>query len=193
MTRIWWVRHGPTHMKSMVGWSDIAADLSDHARIERLKDYLPKKTIVVSSDLSRAVETAAAIVGPGRPVHQRAGLREMNFGDWELCTADEVESKTPGHIRAFWENPGDIAPPNGESWNSLCRRVTHEVDQLVEDHGGQDIIAVAHFGTILTQVQRSLGISAYQAFAQKIDNLSVTCLTATASQTWKAKTINHVP
>lgn len=192
MTKIWWVRHGPTHMKSMVGWSDIAADLSDHALIARVKEYLPRKAVIVSSDLSRAIDTATAISATQPRLPHRAGLREMNFGDWELCTASDVEAKTAVHIRAFWENPGDIAPPNGESWNMLCHRVDRQVDLLVKDHNGQDIIAVAHFGTILTQVQRSLGVSPYQAFAQKIDNLSVTCL-ALDNGLWRAESINHIP
>ncbi|HHL22744.1 MAG TPA: histidine phosphatase family protein, partial [Aliiroseovarius sp.] len=25
----WWLRHGPTHAKGLVGWSDVPADLSD--------------------------------------------------------------------------------------------------------------------------------------------------------------------
>ena len=33
---IWWVRHGPTHRKEMVGWSDVPADLSDTAALARL-------------------------------------------------------------------------------------------------------------------------------------------------------------
>ena len=36
MTTWHWVRHGPTHQKSFVGWRDVPADLSDHAQIERL-------------------------------------------------------------------------------------------------------------------------------------------------------------
>lgn len=32
MTRIFWIRHGPTHANGMVGWSDLPADLSDSAR-----------------------------------------------------------------------------------------------------------------------------------------------------------------
>ena len=36
MTRLWWVRHGPTHAKAMVGWRDLPADLSDTAALARL-------------------------------------------------------------------------------------------------------------------------------------------------------------
>ena len=66
MTRFFWVRHGPTHAKTMVGWSDLPADLSDHVALARLSDALPRDAVVVSSDLIRAVATADAIQG-GRP------------------------------------------------------------------------------------------------------------------------------
>jgi alpha-ribazole phosphatase len=36
MTRFWLVRHGPTHAKAMVGWSDLPADLSDTAALSRV-------------------------------------------------------------------------------------------------------------------------------------------------------------
>ena len=32
MTRFWLVRHGPTHAKTMVGWTDLPADLSARLR-----------------------------------------------------------------------------------------------------------------------------------------------------------------
>ena len=55
MSRFFWVRHGPTHAKTMVGWSDLPADLSDTARLARLSAHLPDGAPVVSSDLVRAV------------------------------------------------------------------------------------------------------------------------------------------
>ena len=36
MTDIFLIRHGPTHAKGMVGWSDLAADLSDTQALARL-------------------------------------------------------------------------------------------------------------------------------------------------------------
>ena len=189
MTRLWLVRHGPTHAKTMVGWSDIPADLSDKARLERLRNHLPDAPLV-SSDLSRAVTTADALGRPQRLPHDQR-LREIHFGEWELKTFAEVEASDPETIRAYWETPGDIAPPNGESWNAVRRRVDSAVDHYLAA-GFDDLIIVAHFGAILTQVQRAKAINAYSAFAQKIDNLSVTCLTHHEG-TWTIGDINHNP
>jgi broad specificity phosphatase PhoE len=190
MRRIFWVRHGPTHAKTMVGWSDLPADLSDTALIGRVSDFLPENAPVISSDLSRAVATADAIAGGRARLPHDPDLREMHFGDWELKRHTEIEDQA--HARAFWENPGDIRPPGGESWHQVTARVDAAVTRLFQAHTATDIIAVAHFGVILTQLQQALQLDPSAAFGHKIDNLSVTELHF-AQGAWHAARFNHLP
>lgn len=173
----------------MVGWSDIPADLSDVAALDRLRSHLPDAP-VVSSDLVRATATADALCPKHRLPHDPA-LREINFGDWEMKTFTEVETTDPQTIRAYWETPGDVAPPNGESWNAVRARVDQAIDSYL-NQGHSNLIIVAHFGVILTQIQRALGLSAYDAFSHKIDNLSVTQMRRNGSD-WQVDKINHIP
>ncbi|WP_299848245.1 histidine phosphatase family protein [uncultured Roseovarius sp.] len=190
MSRFFWVRHGPTHAKAMVGWSDIPADLRDTAKIARLSAHLPENALVVSSDLVRATATADAIAtGRDRLPHD-PDLREIHFGTWEMQGFDHIEDQD--HVRAFWDQPGDVRPPQGESWHEVVARVDRGVTRLMAAHPGRDIIAVAHFGAILTQVQQALQVGAYEAFSHKIDNLSVTDLHWDGAR-WHAGTINHIP
>ena len=51
MTTWLWVRHGPTHEKTFVGWRDVPADLTDAAQIARLNAHLPQEALLISSDL----------------------------------------------------------------------------------------------------------------------------------------------
>jgi len=190
MSRFFWVRHGPTHAKSMVGWSDLPADLSDTAQLARLSAALPQEAVVVSSDLVRASATADAIAATRQRLPHDPDLREIHFGDWELARFDEVEDQE--RLRAYWDHPGDVRPPGGESWHEVSARVERAVDRLLTAHQGRDIIAVAHFGVILTQVQKALSIGAYEAFSHRIDNLSVTELHRDGVG-WKALRINHLP
>lgn len=188
MRRLFWVRHGPTHAKGMIGWTDLPADLSDTAALDRLAASLPEAP-VISSDLWRAKATADAIARNRPRLPPEAGLREIHFGEWESLHHSAVPDQT--RLRAYWERPGDIAPPGGESWNAVAARVNATVDRLLASHSG-DMILVTHFGVILTQVQRALGITAYQAFGHRIDNLSVTEITLRADG-WEAARINHIP
>lgn len=194
MTTWHWVRHGPTHEKSFVGWRDVPADLSDTALIERVRAHLPDHALMVSSDLIRSVHTADAL---SADTHTRLphepDLREINFGVWDGMRFDAVAARDPQLSRAFWEKPGDIVAPEGESWNQTAARVNGVVDRMNIAHRGAHIIAVAHFGVILTQVQRALGISAYKAMARTIDNISVTTIRHQGGEAWDVEQINHRP
>jgi alpha-ribazole phosphatase len=191
LTNFWWVRHGPTHATVMAGWSDIAADLSDTAALERLSDYLPATALVISSDLVRCTATADAIAGARQRLPADPGLRELNFGDWEMRNWADIDAEDPEAIRAYWSNPGDSRPPNGESWNEAAARVSAAADRLLAKHAGADLVVVAHFGAILTQLQRALQLPLAEVFSHKIGNLSVTRLSF--DQHWIAHEINHNP
>jgi broad specificity phosphatase PhoE len=142
---------------------------------------------VISSDLSRAVATADAITGRPRLPHDPR-LREMNFGLWEMRSFAQIEAETPDLIRSFWETPGEVRPPKGESWNQLCDRVLAALSAL--DGTAPDIIVVAHFSPIVAALQIAEGLAPEAAFAHRIDNLSVTALTLRPAQTFA---INHKP
>ena len=190
MTDWFWVRHGPTHEKNFVGWRDVPADLSDVALIDRLANFLPNEAVVVSSDLIRTVTTADVLTNDRTRLSHEQDLREFNFGDWDGRHWADVVKTDPQLSRDYWEKPGDIIAPNGESWNMAAARSRVVVDRLCAQHN--TIIAVAHFGIILTQVQRALRVSAYECLAHKIDNYSVTHLHEDKGQ-WQVKCINFLP
>jgi alpha-ribazole phosphatase len=190
---VWhWVRHGPTHEKTFVGWRDVPADLSDKARIARLADWLPRPALLISSDLIRATATANAIASGRTRLPDDPDLREFNFGDWDGKTFDEVANAHPDLARAYWETPGDITPPGGESWNAAARRVSGVVDALSARHHDRDIVAVAHIGVIMTQIQRAERAAPEQVIGHRIDNLSVTRLLHDGCR-WSVGEINRLP
>jgi broad specificity phosphatase PhoE len=193
MTTWHWVRHAPTHQKSFVGWRDVPADLSDRAALDRLDDYLPQDALVISSDLRRSVLTADELESaPRQRLPHQSGLREIHFGWWDGMRFDDIAARDPDLSRTFWESPGPIRAPGGESWDMAAARVGAVVDALNGRFPDAHIIAVAHFGAILTQVQRALGISASEVLAHKIDNLSVTRIVWDAGA-GQVPQINHLP
>ena len=146
---------------------------------------------LISSDLIRATATADALATGRHRLPDDSALREFHFGDWDGKHFTEVADTHPALSRRYWEKPGDVAPPGGESWHAVATRVNAAVDGLLHDSPG-DIIIVAHIGVILTQVQRALGVTPFQALAHRIDNLSVTKLVHNAGH-WRAASINHLP
>jgi len=185
----WWVRHGPTHAKAFVGHSDVAADLSDAALLDRIDAFLPRDALVVSSDLTRAHATADAIGGSRKRLSAVPALRETNFGAWEMQTFADVGRTHPDLSRQYFETPGDVKAPDGESWNDVAARVGAFVDDL-NDTRPLNVVAVAHFGVILSQVQRAAGMTPRAALAFNIDNLSITRLDFNAPD-WSVRFVNH--
>ncbi len=188
----YWLRHGPTHAKAMIGWTDLPADLGDTAALARLAAALPAAAPVISSDLIRAVTTADAVQGGRARLPSLPGLREIHFGDWEGLTHTQAEARDPETIYAFWDAPGPVAAPGGESWDAFAARVNAAVARIEAQVPAGPVIVVAHFGAILTQVQRALGLGPREAFAHKIDPLSLTHLRFGPGGA-EAVCINHRP
>ena len=173
----------------MVGWSDIPADLSDTAKLARLADILPHSGSIVSSDLKRAIETANALKLPQRRLPHEPGLRELNFGDWELKTFKQISASDHDRVFSFFDAPGKISAPNGECWDSFCQRVDAVVDRLILGDFNQPLIIVAHFGVIISQIQRAEGQGIKYTMRHKIDNLSLTHLEYNGRK-WVANKVN---
>ncbi|WP_316015480.1 histidine phosphatase family protein [Roseobacter sp. HKCCA0434] len=180
----WWVRHGPTHAARMVGQTDIAADLSDTARIGRLAKALPQGATVLSSDLRRAVATARAL---GLDPVPEPRLREFDYGRWEDLAFDDP-AVDADLARRFWDEPGDVAPPGGESWNELSARVRTVV---AEHRGPGPIVAVAHMGVILAALAHATGMPAKSALSFRIAPLSLTRLSWHGGADWSVACVNH--
>lgn len=191
VARLWWVRHGPTHQTAFTGWRDVPADLSDTEALRRLDAYLPAQAVVVSSDLRRASDTADCIGGARTRLPDEAALREFDFGAWDGLTFDEVASRDPELSRNFWETPGKIAAPDGESFFDVANRVSGAIETLCKEHPGADLVAVAHMGVILAHLGVSAGLGLQTALSHRIDPLSVTQLARDGSG-WAVGRINHI-
>ncbi|MFP6743017.1 MAG: histidine phosphatase family protein [Alphaproteobacteria bacterium] len=202
VTRWWWVRHAPAFRVNggIYGNDDVPCDTTDAESFRGLARLLPEDAIWVTSHLSRTKLTAAAIVdggavGPEPMVEQ--GLGEQGFGDWQGMTHAEVEAANPEIYHKFWLAPADHAPPGGESFVDVIDRVRTVVERMTVDHGGRDIIAVAHGGTIRAALAIALGVEADRALPFCTENLSITRIDHVdgpgAGGDWRIVTVNQPP
>ena len=106
-------------------------------------------------------------------------------GGWSQL-AKKLDEK-PDHIRAFWETPGDVTPPGGESWHALTARVQTALTRLSHL---PEVIVVAHFGPIVAAIQLAERLTPTEAFVHRIDNLSVTCLDFGLNS--RVHSVNHI-
>ena len=181
--RLYWVRHAPTGNKNLIGWTDVPADLSDSATLATARDQLPKDAFIVSSDLSRARATKAALRTTQTDLPDDSRLREIHFGVWEGKSHEQIAKSHPQQSRDFWTNPCNTPAPMGEDWGALSARVNQCVAELMktatdsttDSTTNRDMIIVSHMGPILCQIGRARGLNIQQTLALRIEHLSVHC------------------
>ena len=78
----------------------------------------------VSSDLSRARETAEIVIGSRAiPLELDADWREMRFGAWEGLAWPEIVARDPRLNDEHRTVPKFYTPEGGESFDDICARV----------------------------------------------------------------------
>lgn len=155
-TELLLVRHGRTasnRRRVLQGWSDIPLDelgLLQAQRIAlRIRDEYAIDRIV-SSPLQRALVTARAIGDQlGLAPEVLPALREMNFGDYEGRTFDEVALNHPDLVHRLADLADDeVAWPGGEMRGAFHLRVREAFRDVLLRSDGQRVAVVAHGGVI---------------------------------------------
>jgi broad specificity phosphatase PhoE len=144
-------------------------------------------SLVVTSPARRARETAGAL-GLGEPLVDDA-FREVDFGDWEGLTQDEVAARDPEGFASFAR--GDIAGfPGGETIAAARDRAVDAVDR----HRADRLVVVTHATLVRALVAGLLGlpVERYRSLLGRPANLSWTELESTADG-WMLVTYGSVP
>ena len=126
---IYLIRHGETRAnveRRYEGTGD--GDLTERGRrqAQRIALLLASSDLraVYSSPKLRAFRTAEAIAARHRltPVVME-GLAEVDFGEWEGLTYEEVQGRDPERLEGWLADPVHCRPPGGESLADMWRRV----------------------------------------------------------------------
>jgi ribonuclease H / adenosylcobalamin/alpha-ribazole phosphatase len=112
--------------------------------------------LIVTSPLARARATAEAVAdATGAPLLADDDLAETDFGKWEGLTFAEASQRWPGEVAA-WLGSADVAPPGGESFATVGRRVNAALDRLLAAHEFGTLLLVSHVTPIKTLVCRAM-------------------------------------
>ena len=199
-TRWWWVRHAPVRGDggNIYGQTDIACDTGDREVFEAVARILPHRAVWIASSLMRTHQTAQAIWDTGFPrpraMAKEADLAEQHLGQWQGMNRAAFLASRP--VGSHWF--ADIAEPapGGESFMDLYNRVARAIDRINAEHAGQDVIAVAHGGTIKAAIGLALGGQPEKGLAFDIENCSVTRIDHIDSRSvshWRLPMVNQQP
>lgn len=59
-------------------------------------------------------------------------LQELDFGDWDGRTFDELYQQEGERLAAYWQNPWFTAPPQGESMASFEQRINVAIEGILD-------------------------------------------------------------
>jgi broad specificity phosphatase PhoE len=184
MTTVYLVRHGETEWHDgnrYAGSSDVPLTARGHEQARALATWAAgaRPDVVVSSDLSRAIDTAGpTAVALGLQLSIDPRLRELSFGAAEGLTQTEMRLAFGEALTAFLARPADSPLPDGEDPRAAIVRLRSAFDDVCTAHAGRRILLVLHSTSMRLLLCDLLGLEAndYRRIFPRVDNVAITTI-----------------
>lgn len=198
-TRLILVRHGATAHSAeqrFSGRNDLPLDQVGRRQAAALAARpFGDVAAVISSPLRRARETAEVIADVlGLRPSVADAFAELDFGAFEGLTLAEVRERFPAELAA-WGSP-DVAPPGGESFAALARRVRNGRTALIGEYPDANVLVVTHVTPIKMLVRAALDAPPTAIFRMHLDTGSVSVVDYPADGSSSLRLFNdtaHLP
>ncbi|MEI5906720.1 histidine phosphatase family protein [Bacillus spongiae] len=116
---------------------------------------------VYTSSSNRARTTAKILVNHQYDlITPTDALKEINFGQWEGKTSDEIQEEYPAEFDAFWNSPHTYnhLPHQGEALQVFQQRIEKALLEITQNHTTGNVLIVAHavvIKVILTMIKQT--------------------------------------
>ncbi len=162
--KLYFLRHGETTSSqtgTYCGKLDIALTPQG---VQMAEDFanayrdFPWKAIF-SSPMQRTIATAKPLCALlGLEMQLRDGLKEIQYGEWEGKTADEVNQEYHDDYVRWLADPGWNPPTGGEKGIEIARRTSEVLEEIDHNYKDGNILVVSHKSTIRIMLCSLLGI-----------------------------------
>ena len=116
------------------GWQQMSAAVESQASVcSAIYSSTSRRCAEFAQAFAAELHSTAALVSESRPLQAQllSGLQEIDFGDWDGRRLDELYQQAGEHLAAYWQNPWQTPPPNGETMASFESRVNGTIDQIL--------------------------------------------------------------
>lgn len=155
---------------------DVSAHFYHEVALARQKLQQESLDAIYSSPLQRCSKLAHALAAElpeAHDIRHDDRLKELHFGDWEMQAWNDI----PRALFDVWaQNYATMAPPNGETFAELQQRGLHFLQEIIQRHPQQHILAVTHGGMIRALIAHALNMQLKGLFRLHIDYASITRL-----------------
>ncbi|WP_034277146.1 histidine phosphatase family protein [Actinospica robiniae] len=158
-------RHGQTEWNlegRLQGQTDVPLDEIGRAQAQAAARLLAalEPDVVISSDLSRAEDTASALARLVKlEVELDEGLRETYVGTWQGLTDEEIKAKFPEEYAAWRKDHYHQRRGGGELEAEVAERAVAAIERaLARVPARGTIVVVTHGGTARVAIARLLGL-----------------------------------
>lgn len=194
--RITLVRHGETTGHSSVryyGATDVPLSPLGEAQMQRAGAALANERFdaLLSSRLLRSRHGAALVARQRLEPQPLAAFDEVDFGNWEGWTREEIAARDPENYRRWQEQAESFAYPGGEHRPAFYRRVADGLGGVLADPPGQNLLVVVHRGVIAIILAELLGLTPEVRRGLEIDLGSIHVV-ARCPSGWQAERLNRV-
>ena len=169
-TRLYLLRHGQVadgQAHLYYGNNDVELSPLGVRQLEEAAAQLQEVELagVYASDLTRASH-GAKIICRDRDLAPRtfAEFREIHFGEWEGLSFQEIAEHYPDDLNARFRDLPNFRIPGGESLMDVRNRVAPLLEELLEQHRGQNFLIVAHAGVNRLILSEALELSLHHIF-----------------------------
>lgn len=171
------IRHAQTALAgTFCGRTDPRLDATGLAQLPSLLERVRAQPsggaldAIYTSDLQRAQETAGFLASPANmTVISRPALREIDFGDWEALTWNEIEERDRTYANRWITEFPDLPAPNGETISHFKHRVLTEIAFLRIAANGRHIAVVTHAGVLRVLLEELGHFSPHHAWERTRD------------------------
>lgn len=154
------LRHGDTGARGrFIGSTDLPITPEAKHQLQSSARLLKDKAItsVICSPMTRCRQTAEVLRLDAEITYDER-LREVDFGNWEEMTFDDIAAGWPEKVDEWARWSEDFTFPGGENMGGFLARIK-DVSCFVNESAQENMLLITHGGVIRQLICHYLGIS----------------------------------